>query len=70
MVSKFESVDDIVNYLREPNASSTDSRISNNRSKSSQKQRKGKNQTSATPLLPSQSQLEETIQILPKGRVR
>lgn len=74
MLSKFDSFDSIVNYLREPTlfSSVTGSQIIHNDDiKSSKKQSKEKdlnNITSTTPTPPPQA--EGDIQILAKGRVR
>ncbi len=71
MVSKFDSVDSIVNYLREPTVSSTipSSHISKNDLKSSKKQQNDKDLTNVISTTPP-PQLEEDVQILSKGRVR
>jgi hypothetical protein len=73
MASKFDSVNDVVNYLLEPMLSPTvtGSGVITNGLKSSKKQRKEdlNNGMSTTPLS-SQLQTEENIEILPKGRVR
>jgi hypothetical protein len=76
MLSKFDSVDSIVNYLREPTLVSTGvdstitgSHIIDNDLKSSKKQAKEKDLINVKSTTPP-SQLEGSIQILPKGRVR
>ena len=71
---KFDSINDVVNFLREPMLSSTaiDSRTNPTGLKTPKKQRKQSdldNVTSSTPPL-SQPQSSECIQILPKGRVK
>ncbi|CAF2858986.1 unnamed protein product [Rotaria sp. Silwood2] len=82
MISKFDSVDSIVHYLRESTLSSSvvDSTISkshlnNNKLKLPKEPRKEKNLTNPMNTKPScvitvQPQLEGDIKILPKGRVR
>ncbi|CAF4909684.1 unnamed protein product [Rotaria sp. Silwood1] len=82
MLSKFDSVDSIVHYLRESTLSSStidsttmNSHVNNNKSKPSKEQRKEKNLTNPINPIPSapiisQPQLEADIQILSKGRVR
>jgi hypothetical protein len=82
MLSKFNSVDSIVNYLRGPvsssavaNSTTTDSNKINNGLKSSKKQLKDKDiinvmSTTPSPHLSPQSKLQADIEILPKGRVR
>ncbi len=69
MTSKFDSVDSIVNYLREPTVSSTmvDPTITASRIIQAKKQQQ-KNKDIINNLPPSQP--EGDIQILPKGRVR
>jgi hypothetical protein len=77
MLSKFDSVDSIVNYLREPTVSSTvvvsstvkGSPIINNELKSSKNQQKEKDLLNLMNTT-SPSSSEGEIQILPKGRVR
>jgi len=76
MLSKFDSVDSIVNYLREPTLASTvidssitGSHIINNDSKSSKKQQKQKDLINVVSTTPP-PQLEGGIQISTKGRVR
>jgi len=71
MLSKFDSVDSIVNYLREPALSSTiaSPHIINNDLKSSKKQKNDKDLTNVMSTIPP-PQLEGGIQILQKGRVR
>jgi hypothetical protein len=80
MLSKFDSVDSIVDYLRQPSRSSEvatipllmNTNIINNELKSSKKQQKENdlaNVMSATPP-PPQVQVGGDIQISPKGRVR
>ncbi len=68
MNSKFDSVDSIVNYLREPTVTSTvvDPTITASRIIRAKKQQKDKEVINTTP----PSQPEGDIQILPKGRVR
>jgi hypothetical protein len=77
MLSKFDSVDSIVNYLREPSVSSgvvtipplMNTNIINNESKPSKKQQKDLVKVmSTTP--PLQVQVGGEVQISPKGRVR
>jgi hypothetical protein len=67
MISKFDSVDSIVHYLREPtllvHSTITDSRIINT------KKQQEKDLLQVTGTTPP-SQLEGVVQILPKGRVR
>ncbi len=67
MISKFDSVDSIVNYLREPTVSSTIP--SSNDLKSSKKQQNDKDLTNVISTTPP-PQLERDVQILSKGRVR
>jgi hypothetical protein len=69
MLSKFDSITDVVNFLREPmlSATVTDSRIIGNGLKPSKKQRTEKNLSNVMSTTP---QSEGNIQILPKGRVR
>jgi hypothetical protein len=69
MLSKFDSVDSIVNYLREPSVSSTvvDPTLTASRIIKAKKQQKDKEVINTTT---PPSQPEGDIQILPKGRVR
>ena len=68
MLSKFDSVDSIVDYLRESAVSSTvvDPTVTASRIIRAKKQQKEKEIQNIRP----PSQLEGDIQILPKGRVR
>ena len=64
MASKFDSVDSIVNYLREPTG--VDSTLTASRIIKAKKQQKDKEVVVPTP----PSQLDADIQVLAKGRVR
>lgn len=77
MLSKFNSINSIVDYLREPIAPSAtkDSRNhANDGLKMSKKQRKTKaastNFTDTTHSPPPQMQHNANIEVLPKGRMR
>jgi hypothetical protein len=64
MLSKFDSVDSIVDYLREPTG--VDPTLTASRIIKAKKQQKDKEVVAPTP----PSGAEADIQILPKGRVR
>ena len=79
MLSKFNSINSIVDYLREPIAPSTtkDSRRNTNDGlKMSKKQRKTKETVNSTdtthspPRFQPQMQQNANIEVLPKGRMR
>ncbi|CAF4004392.1 unnamed protein product [Adineta steineri] len=70
MNSLFNSVDSIVSYLRAPISMSGSQKITNDL-KSSKKQRKDKGQLNVLSTTPNDlPQVEASIEILPKGRVR
>ncbi|CAF1000742.1 unnamed protein product [Adineta steineri] len=70
MNSLFNSVDSIVSYLRAPISTSGSQKITNDL-KSSKKQRKDKGQLNVLSTTPNDlPQVEASIEILPKGRVR